>query len=151
VLHPLIHFGFGIEFEQQAIIAEGLAQAVCPNDFFGPFLLQSEELAKGREDEHPSSLVDLLCEIRQDAALYDEKYWDGGDSLNEKIVSDAPAKLYEIAAKWRVSVDEIEEKTAEILNTVAWMADAVQRPSKIVKLDFFFIHNVNAGIFFYRI
>lgn len=148
MLHPLIHFGFGIEFEQRAIIAEGLAQAVCHNDFFKPFLLHSEQLAKTKNNERPSSLVDLLSEIRQDAALYDENYWDGGDSLNEKIVAHAPEKLYEIAAKWRVSIEDMDEKTAEILNTTAWMTGAAQRPGKTIKLDFFFIHSVNASIFF---
>ncbi|KAK5042921.1 hypothetical protein LTR84_012010 [Exophiala bonariae] len=147
VLHPLIHFGFGIEFQQPAIIAEGLAQAVCHSAFFKPFLLASERLAQTQRKEDSSSLVDLLSEIRQDADLYDEAYWDGGDSLNEKIVADAPEKLCAIAAKWRVSVEEIEVKTAEIVNATAWMTGAAQRLGKTIKLDFFFIHSVNASIF----
>lgn len=130
------------------MIAEGLAQAVCHNDFFKPFLIHSEQLADQNKDQESGSLVDLLREIREDPSLYDEKYWDGGDSLNEKIVSDAPEKLCELASKWRVSADEIEERTAEMINTTAWMTGAAQRASKTVKLDFFFIHAINASIFF---
>ena len=148
VIHPLIHFGFGIEFQQPAVIAEALAQAICHNKFFGPFLLRSEQLTKEKTHEEGSSLIDLMREIREDPSLYDEDYWDGGDSLNDKILADAPQKLCEIAAKWRVDVKDLDEKTAEMINVNAFLTGAAQRPDKEVKLDFFFIHCVNASIFF---
>ena len=148
VIHPLIHFGFGIEFQQPAVIAEALAQAVCHDKFFGPFLFRSEQLGKEKGSEKGSALIDLMREIREDPALYNESYWDGGDSLNDKILADAPQKLCEIAAKWRVDVEDLDEKTAEMINANAFLAGAAQRPEKETKLDFFFIHSVNASIFF---
>jgi hypothetical protein len=148
VIHPLIHFGFGVEFQQPTVIAEALAQATCHNSFFGPFLRTCEKLAKEQTNEKGSALIDLMRAIRKEPSLYDVKYWDGGDSLNDKIVSEAPQKLCEIAARWTVKVDELEEKTAEMMNANAFLAGAAQRPDKEVKLDFFFIHCVNASIFF---
>ncbi|EXJ66811.1 uncharacterized protein A1O5_10006 [Cladophialophora psammophila CBS 110553] len=148
IIHPLIHFGFGIEFQQPPIIAEALAQAVCHNNFFGPFLLQAEQLAKGRTNEECPPLLDLMKEIREDPSLYDKNYWDGGDSLLDKILADAPQRVIEIASKWRVDVQDLDLRTAEMMNVNAWMAGAAQRHDKEVKLDFFFIHSVNCSIFF---
>jgi hypothetical protein len=34
VLHPLISFGFGVEFQQSAVMSEGLAQGYCHRDDF---------------------------------------------------------------------------------------------------------------------
>ena len=130
------------------MIAEALAQAVCHNKFFGPFLLLSERLSKANTSEEGGTLVNLMQEVRADPALYDEEYWDGGDSLNDKILADAPRRLCEIAAKWKVGVKEIDEKTAEMINANAWLAGGAQRPGKEVKIDFFFLHSVNASIFF---
>jgi hypothetical protein len=41
-LHPLIHLGFGIEFNQPAIIAEALAQGCCHDSWISPYLLKTE-------------------------------------------------------------------------------------------------------------
>lgn len=95
-----------------------------------------------------ASLIDLIREIRENPSLHNIEYWDGGDSLNDKIVSEAPKKLCEIAAKWKVDVKDLDEKTAEMMNVNAFMTGAAQRPPKEVKLDFFFIHCVNASIFY---
>lgn len=34
-LHPMIHLGFGVEFQQPAIIAEALAQAAVHDNWIG--------------------------------------------------------------------------------------------------------------------
>ncbi len=130
------------------MIAEALAQAVCHNKFFGPFLHLSEKLSAANTSDEGSSLVSLMQEVRDDPALYDEDYWDGGDSLNDMILADAPRKLCEIAAKWKVDAKAIDEKTAEMINANAWLTGGAQRPGKEVKIDFFFLHSVNASIFF---
>lgn len=130
------------------MIAEALAQAVCHNKFFGPFLLESEKLANSKSDDQCPPLLDLLKDIRDDPALYDEEYWDGGDSLNDKILADAPPRIIEIASKWKVNVKDLEVRTAEMINVNAWMTGAAQRADKEIKLDFFFIHSLNCSIFF---
>lgn len=148
MIHPLIHFGFGVEFQQPAVLAEALAQAVCHNKFFGDFLRSSERLAKASPTDQGASLLDLVREIREDPTLYDQDYWDGGDSLNDKILADAPDKLCQIAAKWRVDEKDLDEKTAEMFEANVYLMGAAQRPEKEVKLDFFFMHSVNASLFF---
>lgn len=80
-IHPLIHFGFGIGFQQPKVLAEALAQAACHNNFFGPFFFTCERLAGEHMSEQGASMVDLISVIRRDSSLYDSEYWDGGDSL----------------------------------------------------------------------
>ncbi len=130
------------------MIAEALAQAACHNKFFGPFLRRSEQVADDSRHEKGSSLLDLMAEIRKHPELYDEDYWDGGDSLHDGILADAPLLLCEIAAKWKVTADDLDEKTAEMIEANVYLTGAAQCPEREVKLDFFFMHSVNASIFF---
>ena len=68
--------------------------------------------------------------------------------MNDKILAEAPEKLCEIAAKWRVDEKDLDEKTAEMIEANVYLTGAAQRPEKEVKLDFFFMHSVNASLFF---
>lgn len=148
MIHPLIHFGFGIEFELPPVIAESLAMTAQHNKYFGPFFYSTGRIAAEKSSTERAGLLDLVHEIRADPSLYDIEYWDGGDSLNDKILASASEKLCQIAARWTVKVEELEEKTAEMINVNACITGAAQQPHKKVKLDFFFIHCVNASIFF---
>ena len=130
------------------MIAEALAMSATHNKYFGTFLHRSEQLAQSHPRTESPALIDLIREVRQDPSLYSVEYWDGGDSLNDKILADAPEKLCEIASRWTVSVEDLEAKTAEMTNVAAFMTGAAQRPDKKVKLDFFFLHCANAAIFF---
>ena len=66
-LHPLIHLGFGVEFQQPAIVAEALAQAAVHDNWIGPFLHGAEEAAASIDES--KGLVQLLNEIRADKKL----------------------------------------------------------------------------------
>jgi len=44
--------------------------------------------------------------------------------------------------------DDLEEKVAEMTNAVIWYTGGAQRPPKLVKFDFYFMHCVNSSIFF---
>ena len=148
MVHPLIHFGFGIEFQQPGIIAEALAQAACHPHFFSPYLLGSEKLSSDPESGLDAPLIDLIHEVRKDPSLWVTEHWGGGGCLDDKVVANAPKTLYSIAARWRVDPQDLDEKTAEMINVDAWIAGAAQRPPKEVKLDFFLLHLINSSIFF---
>lgn len=45
IWHSLIPVGYGIEFEQAGMIAEGLAGACVHSKAFAPYLLECETLA----------------------------------------------------------------------------------------------------------
>jgi Questin oxidase-like len=53
-----------------------------------------------------------------------------------------------LAAQFRVKPEELEEKTAEMINACAYFTGGAQWPGKEVKIDFFNMHCVNCSIFF---
>jgi hypothetical protein len=95
LLHPIIHLGFGVEFEQPAIIAEALAQAAVHDNREASHLVASEKVAKAQSPDGRSdkSLVQLLGEI------YAEK--KGTDKYASQVY---------------VTEETLEEKTAEMIN-----------------------------------
>jgi Questin oxidase-like len=98
VLHPIIHLGFGVEFEQPAIIAEALAQAAV-HDREVSHLIDSEKAAKAHNPDSRSdkSIVQLLGEI-----YADPKGPSGGRT--------------KYASQVQVTEENLEEKTAEMIN-----------------------------------
>lgn len=97
ILHPIIHLGFGIEFEQPAIIAEALAQAAIHDNWEASHLLESEKAAKAANNQHDVPIVQLLGEI-----YADRKRTSGG-----KV---------KYASRVHVVEEKLEEKTAEMIN-----------------------------------
>jgi hypothetical protein len=71
ILHPIIHLGFGVEFEQPAIIAEALAQAAVHDNSETLHLIESEKAAKAHCPDRRSdtSIVQILGEIYADTRL----------------------------------------------------------------------------------
>ncbi|KAM6529735.1 hypothetical protein FALCPG4_007863 [Fusarium falciforme] len=147
-LHPVIHFGFGLEFNQPAIIAEGLAQSAVHQPEVGKFfkgIQSAEECLKNRPSR---PMIDLIREIEQNDAIRSAACWGDGSWIDDNPLANAPEELWKIAAQWRVSTQELKLKTAEMINVCAFYTAAAQRPEKQHKLDFFLIHNVNCSIFF---
>ncbi|KAF2657847.1 hypothetical protein K491DRAFT_654172 [Lophiostoma macrostomum CBS 122681] len=129
ILHPIIHLGFGIEFEQPAIIAEALAQAAVHSPQEAAHLLESEAEARKHSAEGGSDrrIVHLLDDIFAEKGL-------GGTAKYARQV--------------HVTANTLEEKTAEMINACAYFTGAAQQPPYEVKFDFFNIHALNLSIFF---
>ena len=156
-LHPIIHLGFGIEFQQPAIIAEALAQAAIHPVQAGSFLLSAEALAR---DKLPLSsdqrLVDLFVEARSNSSIISADCWKGGTfEQNGNLFEKMPPALIDLAASYKltspsqiVSAEEVMQmRIAEMINVAAWFTAAAQRPDKQAKIDFFYMHCVNCSIF----
>lgn len=99
LLHPIIHLGFGVEFEQPAIIAEALAQAAVHSNQEASHLIKSEKAAKANNPDHQSgiTIVQLLQKI------YDDKNRGSRDRIK-------------YASQIHVTEDNLEEKMAEMIN-----------------------------------
>lgn len=113
-LHPLIHLGFGVEFKQPAIIAEALAEAASHDIWIAAFLQEAEKAAKGKRSS--KSMVELLDEIRADQKLSTAAHWDDGNKIRDGIMKRAPDEMIKYASQWIVEPDQLEEKTAEMIN-----------------------------------
>ena len=145
-LHPIIHLGFGVEFKQPAVIAEALAQAAIHSDWIGKLLLPAEKLAaKERNDRN---LVGLIKEIQANEKIVNAPHWEDGNKVRDGLLVRAPDEMIALAAQWQVKSDELDRKTAEMVNAAAYFTGAAQNPPKQVKFDFYYMHCMNCSIFF---
>ena len=147
-LHPIIHLGFGIEFQQPAVVAEALAQAACHDDWIGRLLLPAERSARDRTHAGVKSIAQLLDEIHDDPALKEAPLWSDGNKIRDGILARAGDRMIEYASQVRVRPEELKEKTAEMTNAVAYYTGGAQRPDRAVKFDFYYMHCMNSSIFF---
>lgn len=115
ILHPLIHFGFGIEFEQPEIIAEGLAQTAIHPPWSDSFFFETDEAAT--QANTPSKpLVDILAKIRADKSLSTAARWDDQNQMRDGPLARARQSMVNYASQWRVDPENLEEATAEMIN-----------------------------------
>ncbi|KAJ4377491.1 hypothetical protein N0V83_000316 [Neocucurbitaria cava] len=149
-LHPIIHLGFGIEFQQPAIIAEGLAQAAVHDNWMAPLFLGCEKAAEANRGENgpKKTIVQLLEECRNDEKLSKAPHWDDGNKIRDGILKRAPEEMIKYASQYTVDEEELEEKTAEMINASVYFTAAAQHPPHQIKFDFFYMHCVNSSIFF---
>ncbi|KAF1848138.1 uncharacterized protein K460DRAFT_276102 [Cucurbitaria berberidis CBS 394.84] len=149
-LHPIIHLGFGIEFQQPAIVAEGLAQAAVHDNWMASLFFGCEKAAEANrgKDRPKKTIVQLLEECRNDEKLSNAPHFDDGNKIREGIMQRAPNEMIKYASQYTIDEDELEEKTAEMINATAYYTSAAQRPPHQIKFDFFYIHCLNSSIFF---
>lgn len=140
VLHPLIQLMYGVEWEQHAIVAEGLAQAAIHQDKFGALFAKIDEKARSRSSTGQRRPLVELCEnIRKEQpALAQSPKLDDNDlfgGLRERM----PEETAEFLAA-NISVDEnnIEEEIDQMVHTAAYVAAAAAfHGSHKPKYDFF--------------
>ena len=117
-LHPIIHTGFGVEFQQPAIIAEGLAQACVHDNWMKSFFLVIEEAAnKKRKEGDRKTIVQLLEEVKRDEELSNAAHWEDGNKIRDGVMKRALDKMVALASQYTIREDDdLEEKTAEMIN-----------------------------------
>lgn len=152
LLHPIIHLGFGIEFEQPSIVAEGLAHAAShdPGNI-DTFFRRSEELALSGSVLPAKPLVKLYEEVRRNEKTRTAgRMQDGPFRLRDGPLARTMDEIVGIAAQFQIKPDDeddLERATAEMINCAAYSAGAAQRVGKVPKVDFFIMHDVTCSIF----
>jgi hypothetical protein len=117
-LHPIIHLGFGIEFQQPAIIAEALAQAAVHDNWMASLFYGCEKAAnerRGKEDG-TKTIIQILNECKKDEKLAKSVRIDDGNKIRDGILKRAPEEMVRYAAQYVVDEAELEQKTAEMIN-----------------------------------
>jgi len=166
-LHPIIHLGFGIEFHQPAIIAEALAQTCLHDNWTGKFLQAAEKDAKSRTSSSSKTMPELLDEIRANKKLSTAAEWSDPNKVRDGIIARASEEMLKYTSQWNVTPENLEQKTAEMINSCIYYTAAAQNPPKQVhtpilpqkkytslltniqvKIDFYYMHCVNSSIFF---
>ncbi|KAI4140253.1 MAG: hypothetical protein LQ340_007901, partial [Diploschistes diacapsis] len=114
-LHPIIHLGYGIEFEQPAIVAEALAQTACHDAWAGDMLRAAEKEAKvkGNPDK---SMFELLDEARSNPKLKESAHWKDPNKLRDGVLVRAKEEMMDIVSQYKVREEDLEIRTAEMIN-----------------------------------
>ncbi|KAM7212989.1 Protein of unknown function (DUF4243) domain containing protein [Rhypophila decipiens] len=148
--HPIIHLGFGVEFEQPSIVAEGLAQAATDLSFETDiFFLNAERIAgETRLPEKPRNLVELYHEAHDNETIRTAARWDDFQwKMRDGVLKRARQEIASLTAQFRVTPETLDRRTAEMISCAVYMAGAAQRPGKARKIDFFWMHDVTSSIF----
>ena len=128
----MIHLGFGIEFEQPAIIAEALAQAALHDSYLLPFLSRAEEAATKSASHSPVAMTDIVEMIRSDEKLSVAAHWEDGNKLKDGILHRAPDEMTAYARLWTVDPNQLEYRTAEMVNTGGELSEVCKQDDMLI-------------------
>jgi hypothetical protein len=143
----LIHLGYGVEFEQPAIVAEALAETAVHESWIGDFLQEAEVKAKSKGDT-TKRLFTLLDDIRSNSKLMAASHYSDSERMRDGLLKRARDEILDIAAQYKVNESDLELRTAEMINAAAYACGSAVRPDKAINFDFFLMHHINASIFF---
>jgi hypothetical protein len=142
--HPLIQLGFGIEFDDPMIVAEGLAGAACHENRFKDIIDQDFwEL-----NQNNDSILDIAQQIKNDNRFDGILSYEDENKLT-KILSNKTQLIKEYALKFGVTYNNLYDRLKEAHESIILIyAASAQRPDKnSVRLDFFFVHGVTSIYF----
>ena len=130
---------YGLEWAQPAILASALAQAAIHKNRLGPFLARAEEeaAAAAAAASPMGEILDLFAAAERDPALR-RHVAEGAPSNTTRLTRDGIEDSAPFVARVRVAEDELEERTAEMIQAALWLAAAATvHPPKVPRFDFF--------------
>ncbi|RCI07466.1 hypothetical protein L249_4568 [Ophiocordyceps polyrhachis-furcata BCC 54312] len=151
--HPLIQLMYGIEWEQPALVAEGLAQAAVHDGRITELMREVDEYLASTAAEEVKlidSLPDLLESLRDKyPKLAASAHWEDPNRIYDGVLKRARPEAVALLAGIRVRDRDLEERTAEMLHASAYVvAAAAWNPPYVPKFDFFLLHNLTSAPFF---
>lgn len=100
-------------------MAQALAQAAVHDDWMGrDYFLPAERLAGEVGKPGQKSLLQLLNEIRKDQTLKSSAKFSDTNKFRDGVLHRAPQEMLQYAAQYTVSVEQIPERLADMINTV---------------------------------
>jgi len=144
-LHPLIHVGYGIEFQEPKILAEGLAQAAVHDNRMDGIL---DDKYFNEPGDSNATINDILTAVREEMRF---------DNLRREdfkiapLVKKAGGAIREHAHRWGIpeTKEGVERRMRELYESMVLLyAATAQRPGhSAVKLDFFLMHALTSVFF----
>lgn len=143
LIHPMIQLMYGMEWEQPAIIATGLAQTCVHKNPLGEFFNKTDDaVAKvdqsGVRPAKMRPIPEYFETIRENEKLATAAKFSDDQRLYDGVLGRAMNEAVALAATIRVQESELEERTVEILHNNAYVAAAsALNPPYMPKFDFF--------------
>lgn len=152
-MHPIIHLGCGIEFQQPSLVAEALAGACVHVNWPKTFLLSTEEYVRANNKDVPSrSLLQVLDSLQTDPQVASGvKETDPFNKIPDGFLKRVSAdQLAPHLGQFQVRPDpeDLQRKMADMMHTTAYMLGAAQRPGKREAMDFVLLHCVTLAVFY---
>ncbi|KAI1174101.1 hypothetical protein F4777DRAFT_580269 [Nemania sp. FL0916] len=154
LLHPLIHLGCGLEFNQPKIIAEALAGACVHESWPGTFLAEAETLVQKNTSLPSKTLLEVLHDLAADLRVkHGVKHTDPFNKIADGLLTRVSAdRLAAYIAQFRLTPnptsDELRSKMIDLMYTCAYMIGAAQRPGKREAMDFVTLHTATTCVFY---
>ncbi|KAF7534954.1 hypothetical protein G7054_g5790 [Neopestalotiopsis clavispora] len=157
-VHPLIQLMYGVEWDQPAIVAMALAQACVHSDQFHDFMMEAEARAHAAASAAGTPMppiAELLRDAAADQTLVASPRLEDGNKIRDGVLARARDAALTLAARVRVQLEDLEERTAEMYNAAIYIASAAalhrdkkDGQQKDPKYEFFLMHHVNVSPIF---
>lgn len=152
LVHPIIHLGCGIEFEQPSLVAEALAGACVHENWPKTFLLPTEEYLRTNPEVPSRSMLQMLGSLREDPVIATgTRETDPFNKIPDGFLKRvSPERLVPYLAEFQVkpNPEDLRRKMSDMMHTSAYMLGAAQRPGKREAMDFVTLHAVTLAVFF---
>lgn len=148
-LHPIIHLGYAIEFDQPLLAAEALAQCAIHDTEVELVCGPAEKLARAASRKSDVTIVSLQQKLAADPVTSTAVEWeDAPNKFTAGLVPRAGDRVAEIISEYTVEPEDLGRKTAEMINAGVYIGAAAQMPGKVEMIDFFLMHCINLSYFF---
>ncbi|KAL2131433.1 hypothetical protein VTI74DRAFT_5123 [Chaetomium olivicolor] len=150
-LHPMIHLGFGLEFNQPCLIAEALAAGCVHDDFTRKFIFPVEDYLRSHPKTPSKTLLEVVHDLHADPVIANAVTpQDGLNKIDDGLLKKVTKELVPYLAQYQVEPNDetLRERTVQMMHTCAYILGAAQHPGKVEAVDFVLLHNVTLSIFY---
>ncbi|KAL3430658.1 hypothetical protein BDV09DRAFT_189045 [Aspergillus tetrazonus] len=150
-LHPMIHLGCALEFNQPLLVAEALAAGCVHDDWPNSFLFPIEEMQNAHSKTPCKSMLDIMDELHSDPVIRNAvQLTDPINKISDGLLAKVRDKLIPYLAQYCASPseEELAQQTTDMVHTCAYMVGAAQSPGKVEALDFVMLHTLTLSIFY---
>ncbi|KAI1667291.1 Oxidoreductase AflY [Pyrenophora tritici-repentis] len=152
LVHPMIHLGCGIEYQQPSIVAEALAGACVHENWPMKFLLPAEDQVRSNPNIPSKSLLEVIDGLRQDPLISaGVKDSDPFNKIPDGFLKRVTAEqLVPHLSQFQVAPtpEDLQRKMGDMMHTSAYMLGAAQRPGKRETMDFVLLHSATLSVFY---
>jgi hypothetical protein len=150
-LHPMIHLGCALEFNQPLLVAEALAAGCVHDDWPRLFLFPVEEYVQGTPETPARSMLEILDQLHHDPAIKNAvQMSDPLNKISDGLLAKARENLIPYLAQYRVqpTANTLQTHMVDMVHSCAYMVGAAQHPGKVEALDFVLLHALTLSVFY---
>ncbi|KAF9560766.1 hypothetical protein EC968_006052 [Mortierella alpina] len=163
--HPLIHIGYGVDFEIDATVAEGLAMMAVTSTMMAPFVVKpagavdrvaskvAAQLSLSKSSA-PNTVVEILKAIKEDHELDGlTTYSASNKTMDIAENSKVATKIQHYLSGWNIeeSSQDIDAKTKELYKACVLAVGGTGLRNGKVKQDFFLMHALTSILFVHKL